>query len=235
MSNLRESTTTTAEDLQVPMPTVAKFVRQLSHDLRNHLNAAELQSAYISEIAADGEIKEEVKRLRAMLSELGGSLQSLTTSLAPINLTLMPYEAANFIADVRQKMESKFAEESKGIDWAIDAGNSFLNIDPQILQQAFLEIFANAFQHQRGSGQLKVKAEANDGRFVFTLAEPKNLFSGSTENWGGQPFAAVKHGHYGLGLPRVRSIIEEHQGEFTARYDSDSLVTTIALPIERAP
>jgi nitrogen-specific signal transduction histidine kinase len=67
------------------------------------------------------------------------------------------------------------------------------------------------------------------------LAEPKTSFSGSTENWGAQPFATVKHGHYGLGLPRARSIIEEHQGEFTAHYDSGSLVTTIALPIERAP
>jgi hypothetical protein len=35
-----------AADLQVAMPDVARFVRQLSHDLRNHLNAAELQSAF---------------------------------------------------------------------------------------------------------------------------------------------------------------------------------------------
>ena len=40
-------------DIQVSMPDVVKFVRQLAHDLRNHLNAAELQSAYLDEIAED--------------------------------------------------------------------------------------------------------------------------------------------------------------------------------------
>ncbi len=32
---------------------VVHFIRQLSHDLRNHLNAIELQSAYISELERD--------------------------------------------------------------------------------------------------------------------------------------------------------------------------------------
>ena len=44
------------------MPDVVKFVRQLGHDLRNHLGAVELQAAYIGEIAEDPGLKEEVKR-----------------------------------------------------------------------------------------------------------------------------------------------------------------------------
>src|SRR3954451_18299390 len=54
---------------------VVRFIRQLSHDLRNHLNAAELQAAYLSEIATDAEMKEEIKRLREMVSVLGTTLQ----------------------------------------------------------------------------------------------------------------------------------------------------------------
>ena len=34
------------------MPDIVKFIRQLGHDLRNHLNAAELQAAYLAEINA---------------------------------------------------------------------------------------------------------------------------------------------------------------------------------------
>lgn len=62
-------------DLQIPMPDVVRFVRQLSHDLRNHLNAAELQSAFLNEIAADAEMKEEISRLRGMLSDMGRDLR----------------------------------------------------------------------------------------------------------------------------------------------------------------
>ena len=52
-------------DIQVPMAVVVRFIRQLSHDLRNDLNAAELQSAFLKEIAEDGESRRaEVQRLR---------------------------------------------------------------------------------------------------------------------------------------------------------------------------
>ena len=67
------------------MPDVVKFLRQLGHDLRNHLNAAELQSAYLAELAEDPELKEEIKRLRAMISEMGASLERLTSVLGAPN------------------------------------------------------------------------------------------------------------------------------------------------------
>ena len=54
------------------MRTMVGFVRQLSHDLRNHLNAVELQTAFLNELAETPELKEELQRLREMLSEMGG-------------------------------------------------------------------------------------------------------------------------------------------------------------------
>ena len=233
MSQAPEETGAGPPDIQVPMPLVARFVRQLSHDLRNHLNAAELQSAYLNELVEDPHLKQEVKRLREMLTETGTSLQRLTNTLAPIKLTLMPYDAAAFMQDLQQKVEMQFPEESRTIDWSIAAGPANINIDPQILQPAFLELFANAFLHDRAAGRLAAEAVADEAGFTFTLKEPKSSFTDETENWGGRPFNKVKHGHYGLGLPRVRSIIEAHGGQFHARYDSPSsvLVTEIVLPI----
>lgn len=218
------------------MSDVVGFVRQLSHDLRNHLNAAELQSAYLNELAESAELKSELQRLRGMLSEMGGSLQRLTSALAPIKLTQMPYEADSFIQDLEQKLAIQFSEPSAAIDWAINAGSARLNIDPQILQQAFLELFANAFQHGRGSGKLAASAEVKEGAFFFTLREPKEAFTGCTENWGQEPFRKVSHGHYGLGLHRVRTIIEAHGGRMHVLHDSSSasLITTVALPLATA-
>lgn len=215
------------------MREIAAFVRQLSHDLRNHLNAAELQSAYIGEIAEGAELKEEVKRLRAMLGEMGSSLQRLTGALVPTKLTGMPYEAAAFVEDLQVKMKQQFPETADAVRWESNLAGPMLEIDPQILQQAMLELFTNAFLHERGDGPLLAVAAVRGGTFIFELREPKRAFHGSTENWGREPFRNVKHGHYGLGLPRVRAIIEAHGGELQARYDSGaaSLVTTVSLPL----
>ncbi|MEP6822359.1 MAG: hypothetical protein ABI946_08425 [Chthoniobacterales bacterium] len=221
------------QEIQVPLAHVAAFVRQLSHDLRNHLNAAELQSSYLGELSEDAEMKDEVKRLRGMLAEMNASLQRVTQALAAVKLTLMPYEAVNFVEDLRRKLAMEFPAETDAIEWKMGGGKADLNIDPQILQPAFLEIFANAFQHERGPGVLRATAEMNGSEFTFTLTEPKTTFSEETETWGRRPFSKMKHGHYGLGLPRVLDIIEAHQGRLHAHYDSgaSSLVTTVVLPL----
>lgn len=215
------------------MPDVVRFVRQLSHDLRNHLNAAELQSAYVSELAEDAELKSEVKRLRGMIGEMSGALQRLTSLLTPVKLNTMPYEAVAFVEDLQQKLASQSPTQSGAIDWSVNLADASLNIDPQLLQEAFLELIGNAFQHGRVAGQLCASAEVKSGEFVFKLQEPKESFAKSTEHWGREPFQKVSHGHYGLGLHRARNIIETQRGRLDVRYDepSSSLVTQVALPL----
>jgi len=219
--------------VQVAMPDVVRFVRQLSHDLRNHLNAAELQSAYMNEIAGDEELKGELQRLRAMLSEMGTALQRLSASLTPVKLTRMPYDARGFVEDMQKKLAAQFPEEQRNVQWETSAARGQIDIDPQILQQALLELFSNAFRHARASEAITVTAETPNGEFVLRLREPKTEFAQPTENWGREPFRHIAHGHYGLGLHRARSIVEAHDGRFDVRYDpaSATLLTTLALPL----
>ncbi len=219
-------------DLCIPVPDVVRFIRQLSHDLRNHLNAVELQSAFLKEIATEPEVKEELQRLRAMLSEMNGALQRLTTSLATPQLTEMPYEASVFMEDWQAKQQREQPEQSAQIEWSIRAGDATLQIDPQALAQALLELTTNAFQHARGQGPIRIEAEAGED-FRIRIAEPKSDFTEPTERWGQEPFGKVKHGQYGLGLYRARNIIEAHRGRLEAHHDpaASTLFTTIVLPL----
>jgi K+-sensing histidine kinase KdpD len=210
---------------------IVRFVRQLSHDLRNHLNAAELQSAYLSELVESEELKKEITRLRELMSEVAASLQRVTVALSPVKPILMHYSAADFVEDLKQKAD--FARDPAKVNWQGEPGDAILNIDPQLLQQALLELFTNAFQHEPGHGALVAKAVTENRQFVFGLQEPKTRFELSTDNWGREPLHKVTRGHYGLGLSRVRAIIKAHGGEFTARYDpaASALLTTVTLPL----
>jgi len=215
------------------MPVVVKFVRQLAHDLRNHLNAAELQSAYLIEIAENGEMREEIKRLRGMIAQVGANLQELTSALGQPRLTEMPYAAKDLIEDLQQKLAADYPKESANVNWDVAAGDATLNIDPQLLLPALVELFANAFRHERSEGVITATGRTANGRFAFTLSEPKTNFQQATEHWGREPFRTLGQGHYGLGLHRTRAIVEAHQAQFAARYDEDnsSLVTTISFPL----
>ena len=110
----------------VPWDDVVRFVRQLSHDLRNHLNAAELQSAYLGEIATDPELKAEIKRLRGMLSGLGTVLQKLSADMAHGRANLMAYKASDFMDDLRQKLESSSSKPP--IEWDVQVGDAMVDV-----------------------------------------------------------------------------------------------------------
>ena len=222
-----------SDSLSVPWSDTVRFVQQLSHDLRNHLNAIELQSAYISELDANAELKGEIKRLREMISGLTGTLQNLSRAVAEVEPNLISYRACDLVEDLSKKIAHDFPNQSGEITWDIQRGDAMLNVDPQLLQQAFSEVFANAFQHDRGKGPLVAAARIDGKRFVFTFREPKARFELSTENWGREPFRKITRGHYGLGLNRLRVIMEGHGGEMHAEYDpkGSTLLTTLSLPV----
>ena len=224
-----------SDSLSIPWSDTVRFVRQLSHDLRNYLNAIELQSTYINELNDDAELKREINRLREMIAGMTSALQKLSESLREPKPDLISYRAADFIEDLRKKIGHDFPEESTEVSWKVETGDSVLNIDPQLLEQVIIELFANAFQHDRGKGSLVAMATVDKSRFVFTLHEPKTGFDLSTENWGRAPLRKISQSHYGLGLNRVRLIMETHGGEMHAQYDpkASKLVTTLSLPLSR--
>ena len=221
-----------ADPMNVAWSDVVRFIRQLTHDLRNHLNAIELQSAYISELERENELKSEIKRLREMISGLTSALQSLSNAVSGVKPNLIPYRAADLVEDLRKKIDHDFSGEKATISWNIQLGDAILNVDPQLLQEAFTELFANAFRHNRDNGALAAVAKMDKNRLLFTLQEPKSRFDLPTESWAREPIRKVSQGHYALGLNRVRAIIQAHGGQIYAEYNpnASALTTTLVLP-----
>src|SRR5260370_989884 len=221
-----------SESPSVAWPDMVKFVRQLSHDIRNNLNPVELQSAYLAEMAQDPEMKNEIQRLREMISEVGRNLQGLTSGLSQANPTPISYPAADLIEDLKQKLAKTFADNAAKVTWDVQLKDAALKIEPQFGQRWFLEVVPNAFQHERNVKSIAAKAYIDKDRFVFELHEPKAHFELSTENWGHQPLRNVSQGHYGVGLYRARSIAEAHGGDLRAKYDrkTSTFMTTVILP-----
>jgi K+-sensing histidine kinase KdpD len=218
--------------LSVPWSDAVRFVRQLSHDLRNDLNAIELQSAYISELTQDQELQSEVKRLREVLSGLNSTLQKLSRAVEEVTPNMIPYQAAEFLTDMRAEIGRDFPNEGDQITWDVQV-DGMLNVDPQLFQEVFAELFANAFRHDRGNGPLLASARIENDRLQFSLHEPKAGFDAATQNWGREPLRNISQRHYGLGLNRVRAIVEAHGGQLQVQHDTkaSALVSTVTLPV----
>src|SRR5437870_1147920 len=166
-----------ADSRKIAWSDIVRFIRQLNHDLRNHLNAVELQAAYLGELATDPELSSELKRLREMISQLGIMLQKLSADLAQVKPNFMPYRAADFVEDLRERVAKDFPQPGRAINWQVQVAEASLNIDPQLLQQALLELFVNAFRHEPTGDAPSVTVGIENDCFVFTLHEPKKGFA----------------------------------------------------------
>jgi K+-sensing histidine kinase KdpD len=219
-----------ASDGQVTWENFVKFVRQLSHDLRNQLNAAELQSALIAELTNDAELKSEIRRLRELVSQLGATLQSLSTSVAEPRPTALPYAAKDFIADMQKKLAHEFPEKGQAVKWEVLPADGTLKIDPELTEWAAAELFRNAFRHDPADDEVQAQASIEGDWFTFSIREAKKEEIDPAQ-WT-QPLEEVSHGHYGLGLRRARRIIAAQGGELTAKFDPASrmLTSMITLP-----
>jgi K+-sensing histidine kinase KdpD len=139
----------------------------------------------------------------------------------------------DFVEDLRTKLAQEQPEMAPGIDWQCSLGEEEVEIDPQLLQEAFLELFRNAGMHGRAEGVLGFQARRTSGAVEFVLREPKTQFKDETEDWGNRPLGKIHSGHYGLGLFRARGIFEAHHGIFRAHFDpaAAALTTIVALPL----
>jgi signal transduction histidine kinase len=230
----KQSSKNRTDSLSVPWRDAVRFIRQLSHDLRNDLNAIELQSTYISELTQDQELQREVKRLREVVSSFDSTLQKLSRAVGEVTQNTIAYQAAEFLADMRAEIGRGFLNEADQVTWDVQV-DGMLNVDPQLFGEVFTELFANAFRHGRGNGPLLARARIDNDRLLFKLHEPKGRFDCPTQNWGREPLRNISPRHYGLGLNRVRSIVEAHGGQLHAEHDAkaSAFVSTIALPISR--
>jgi K+-sensing histidine kinase KdpD len=224
----KSAATETKQD--IPWENFVNFVRQLSHDLRNQLNAAELQSALIGELTNDEELKSEARRLRELISQLGITLQGLSTLVAEPRPTLLPYTVRDFMTDLQKKIGHEFPEKGTAVKWDISSPGATLNIDPQLTEWAAVELFRNAFRHDMAGDELRVKASVADRSFTLCIRESKGSEIDPTQSM--QPLQKVSHGHYSLGLRRARRIIAAHGGELTSSFDpaSQVMISTIRLP-----
>ena len=153
--------------LSVPWSDTVRFIRQLTHDLRNHLNAIELQATYINELEENPNLRSEIKRLREMISRLTSALQKLSRSLGDVKPNLIAYRASDFVDDLRKKIAQEFPDSSNEIVWNVQPNEGVLDVDPQMLQHAFIELFANAFQHDRGAGSAPKRGNRARHRLGF--------------------------------------------------------------------
>ena len=220
----------------VPWDRVERFVGQLTHDVRNGLNALELQLTLLGEVCESAEVLAEVKALRGTLLDVTRQLQSIKSLTGPVSPHLLSYPAADFFEDLRDRFGRLHPEAGDQVAWSIAVAANALEIDPELSLSALLELLANALHFGGAGATIAFRAEARaDGGVTISLREtPQRPPAVPPEDWGRTPLLTTRRNAYGLGLFRVRQIIAAQRGTLHAAYSETEGVLTTVIVLPRA-
>lgn len=208
---------------------VSAFVRQHTHDVRNHLNGLDLEAALLAELVTDPEAKESVTRIRRQIRETAAAMRTLSAKFSDSKLALIPIAARDLVEIWKEQHAT--VEGAPEVVWNDRLGEEKVSVDPESIAAIFKELLCNATAF-RSQAPLSASALVNERNAIFALGELKD---GELDpsNWGRVPFHTTRRGGYGLGLWSMSRKILANGGEIERSFDPArrELVTTLRFPV----
>lgn len=219
--------------IEIPLERVAKFMRQISHDVRNNLGSMDLQAAYVTELVTDSDITAELRKMRGMISSTAKALQNISRSFQfpkPQPLTL---SARILLEDFCERMTRQHPEEAARIAWEMKLGEEEVAVDIELIFGALLEFCQNAISFHEGKTPVRALVAARDRQLLFEVTQSRKTVDEAIEEWGRHPLLSTRRGGYGLGLFHARQVIAAHGGrlEFSHCPEKGEVLTRLEIPL----
>ena len=214
---------------ELSLPLLAKFIRQHTHDVCNDLNGLALEATLLAELAPGGEAGESVARIHGQIRRLAADLPGLSSKFVEPKPVRALYAARELFLIWQDQPAA--LDPAPVVQWSDALGAEQVDVDAAALADVLRELLANAQAFGTGA-PLLAASRVEDGKVAFELREPKDS-PVETAGWGNAPFAAMRHGHYGLGLWEAQRTITASGGEVRRHFAKDTmeLITTLLFPV----
>src|SRR5688500_12683331 len=112
----------TEESVAVPASDAFRFARQLVHDVRNALNALDLQLSAVQDEAsgANKQVMDDVADARRIVKDEARRLMRLSTQLRGPSPEKANFSLSSLMKDLQSRVERLLGKKAKAIDWHID-------------------------------------------------------------------------------------------------------------------
>ena len=216
---------------------VGKMLAQITHEVRNPLNAMSLNAELLSEELSLLDPKKKTESW-SMLSIISSEIERLTQlSGHYLELARRPQaqlevqDIAAVITEVCQLFQPEFKQ--KGVEMQLHFGElPMLAIDGSQMRQALLNIIRNGLE--AGSTELSITAKDSEGQLEIHLQDNGPGMTSEQISQACDPFWSTKAKGTGLGLAITQQIIEDHGGHLRV-HSKEGEGTTVVLAIPGNP
>lgn len=217
------------EPALIPFAAVAQFVRRHTHDLRNELNALDLEATLLSETLPPGEASEALAQLRRQLRGTATQLRELCTRFHEPAPDLSPWLARDLFEQC-QRLTAPLEPAPGTLQWENHLDRETVMADLDAFTTAWCELARNAFLFREPDAALLARAGAEGAWVRFELVEEKAA-APDFAHWGTTPFQTTRRNGYGLGLFHADRLLHAQGAQVERSFQSGRLVTSIQMPL----
>ena len=217
----------------VQLAGVAAFVRQLTHDLHNDLNALDLEATYIGELVENVSAKEELASQRETIHRMSRLLHKLSLQIQQPQPEKMRVSSEELLGEFRERLSRSNPSELSALFWTSAVGSSQLTVDFGMICNVLTELLKNALQYRADDAPVSFAATVQGQELFLAFSEKMDGIPEQIDRLGHEPFVTVRRRNYGLGLFYADQVARVHRGRLETRYDAtDGLfIATLVLPL----
>jgi signal transduction histidine kinase len=223
IATMGQIATAVNHEIKTPLNSLYMNLQLLTKQIKKHVGEKEEARATMLEVASiiDGEIA----RINGIIEEFVKYARFAPSDLKQNDLNELLKGVAGMISQNAQQtgvtIRLSLAEEV----------NSIL-LDKKKMTQALLNLCVNAIQAMPGGGTLTIQTAKTSHHVIITIADTGTGIAAEDIDRIFDPFFTRKEGGLGFGLPIVRRIIEDHQGQITCRSTAgEYTLFEIVLPL----
>ena len=212
-----------ADTESISVQLLESFLRQLSHDVRNDLNAMELLVSYVEYEKSDGDVGNALKQLHDAIRYGARRMLRVSRAVQFPDVDHIPYPADILQEDLKERLLLERPELAARVEWEQCGSNDVALVDASLVLESLTELLENAAAFSAGEVPVHIKVESCGGGVKWSISQHAAECPANLDQWGRLPLVSTRRSHYGLGLFRVRRILQAHRASLVFRYDAAAL------------
>jgi len=194
--------------------TLATLATGIAHEVKNPLTAIKTFSEYLPQRLDD---KEFLKKFASIVGREVDRIDDLTHQLLdygkPTPLARKKTDINKLIEDSVDILNSKFIDQKINVNKRFIPNKHLLNIDPNQIKQALLNILLNSIEAMPQGGELTISTSVTStSYFVIKIEDTGDGIPKEDLSQIFDPFFSKRDNGTGLGLSITQGLIENHRG-----------------------